>query len=444
MDLLQPTYKCVVTIPSGIEDVLIDPSHRLADIDYSNNSYKCPVKFTFDHQLQNPYDRYHYLLKWRPDIWGNAVDGIKVGLHVNGGYMGRKNVWDATLWYNTGVLQSHDYSSQSTLSYRINYYNTIGKNLIWNFSSKYLDGLFANKTEITTTLHDYNLYANINSLYRTPTRFYKQSYSSGDSYLLYPELWNIQKWNNFINLGFNKPHSYNWGYATQNLNLRSSSFGSNYLYANISYTRIDYISKGKLDLKLRSFLQLGSNSQAPESQLMLAGANNEELMESKFTRSVGFVPQAWLGYGADINHFQQGGGLNLRGFAGYKVPVGDTSNQFLLYKGNSGAALNAELDLERLLKFAPKFTRNWLHLDIYAFADIGFIANKPLTNKWFLAEAFRTDAGLGTALTIKRWWYFGNIKPFTIRVDFPLLINPAPALSNYTAFRMVVGIGRCF
>ena len=442
-DLLQPEYKCTVTIPGGIKNVAIDPTHRLADIDYTNNSYKCPIKLTFDHQLQNPYDRYHYLIKWRPDIWGNAVDGLKVGLHANGNYMNRSDIWDATVWVNTGLFSNPDYTFQSTLNYRFNYRDAIGKNLSWNFSSKYLDGLFGNTIGIGKAIENYYFYANFNSLYRTPIRNYKAT-TSNDDYLIYPELWKTKTLHNFINIGFEKYVNYGWGTATENLNLRTSAMGSEYLYGNVSFTRIDNVTKGKFDFKLRSFIQIGANTPAPESQLMLAGANNEELMRNKFTRSTGFIPTSWMGFGGDINHFQQGGGLNIRGFAGYKAPVGDTTNQYLLYKGNSGIAFNAELDFDRLIKFTPKLTRNWLHVDLYAFADIGFIADKPLTNKWYFSNAIRSDAGLGTALTIKRWGNLGAIRPFTIRVDFPFLINPAPANTNYGAFRYVVGIGRCF
>jgi hypothetical protein len=455
-DLLQPTYKCTVTIPGGIKDVVIDPTHRLADIDFSNNTYKCPIKFTFDHQLLNPYDFYHYQLKWRPDIWFNSLDGVKAGVNINGNYMNRKNVWDLTVWYNTGLRQLIRYQVKvvglpedplkdhhDPFSYRFNYSNTIGKFLTWNFGTKYLDGLFANKIGINKSFNGYDLYANFNSLYRNNITFYKNGVDD-KRYLLYPDLWNLGTWNNFINIGFNKNHNYSFGYATQNLNMRSSAFGSGYQYGSLSFTRIDNITKGKLDFRLRSFIQLGSHNFAPESQLMLAGANNEELMESKYTRSVGFVPSKWTGFGAGINHFQQGGGLNIRGFAGYKAPVGDTTNQYLLYKGNRGVALNAELDLDRLIKLTPRLTRNWLHIDIYAFADAGIIADKPLTGKWFFANAFRSDAGIGTAFTIKRWGYLGNIKPFTIRVDFPFLINPTPLNTPYAAYRYVVGIGRCF
>ncbi|MEZ4739918.1 MAG: hypothetical protein R2818_11335 [Flavobacteriales bacterium] len=43
-------------------------------------------------------------------------------------------------------------------------------------------------------------------------------------------------------------------------------------------------------------------------------------MENKYVRSIGLVPYEWLGYGADVNSFQQGGGLGLRGYAGYLAP----------------------------------------------------------------------------------------------------------------------------
>jgi hypothetical protein len=435
-DLLQPQYKCTVTIPSGISKVEIDPTHRLADIDMTNNYWKhIPTKFTFDHQIRNPVDRFHLLVKWRPDIWWNNVDGIKAGIYFSTNYMDRRTT-DFTIWYNTGITsETGKVNALYRMDYRLNYKYEFQKDLTLTASSKLLEGLYANSIGLKKTFRDYNFYINVNSLYRP---------EQTSVYLIYPELWNESQWNNFINIGFHKVHNYIWGYATQNLNLCSNTIGSDYLYGNIRFTRIDNISKGKFDLRVRSFIQLGLGNHPPESQLMLAGANNEELMDSKFTRSRGFVPESWRGFGSDVNHFQQGGGLNIRGFAGYLAPVGDTLNQVQFYKGTSGVAINAELDFDRLVKFQPKMFRNWLHLDVYAFADAGIIADYDLTPDLFLPNNIRTDAGLGAALTIKRWWYLGDIKPLTIRADFPVLINPAPAVSNNFELRYVIGIGRVF
>ncbi len=103
-----------------------------------------------------------------------------------------------------------------------------------------------------------------------------------------------------------------------------------------------------------------------------------------------------------------------------------------------------ELDFERLFNIHPKKLKDYLGLDVYAFADAGYIADRKATGQWFFANAFRTDAGLGTALNIKRFWFLSEIRPLTIRIDFPVLISPSPASTNNFAMRYVVGIGRCF
>ncbi len=256
--------------------------------------------------------------------------------------MNRQENWDATVWWNSGIMRHVKEFEENTgriidkhnhLSYRVAYRDALGRDFSWNISSRYLDGLFANRIGLDKRLGELNLYINYNTLYRG------QSWEKG--YLNYPELWISGLWNNFINAGFYNTQNYGWGYANQNLNFRSSAMGSNHLYGNISFTRVDNITKRKFDLKVRSFIQYGIGTHPLESRLMLAGANNESMMESKFTRSIGFIPSDWLGYGANVNHFQQGGGLNIRGFAGYLAPVGDTVNQYRLFMGNSGAAINA-------------------------------------------------------------------------------------------------------
>ena len=65
--------------------------------------------------------------------------------------------------------------------------------------------------------------------------------------------------------------------------------------------------------------------------LIFAGANSEELMENKFTRSEGFIPNQWLGYGSTTNHFQMGGGLNLRGYTGYYAPEINDDGNYVLF-----------------------------------------------------------------------------------------------------------------
>jgi hypothetical protein len=59
-----------------------------------------------------------------------------------------------------------------------------------------------------------------------------------------------------------------------------------------------------------------------------------------------------MGYGTDYNHFQMGGGLNLRGYAGYLAPIEDKNGKVVIaYQGTSGAAINAELEFDQFFKF---------------------------------------------------------------------------------------------
>lgn len=51
---------------------------------------------------------------------------------------------------------------------------------------------------------------------------------------------------------------------------------------------------GKININTRVFGQIGFGTKLPsESMLFVVGANNEELMENKYTRAMGFIPPEW-------------------------------------------------------------------------------------------------------------------------------------------------------
>jgi aminopeptidase N len=194
----------------------------------------------------------------------------------------------------------------------------------------------------------------------------------------------------------------------------------------------------------------GSNI-APESRLFAAGANPEELMDNKFTRSRAFVPTAWLGYGSDVNHFHAGGGLNIRGYAGYVLPKNINNAQVSLYSGNSGLAANIEIDVDRLIPLRPGKIAEYVHIDAYLFADAGAISANfkqgdfGLNKDTDVETGLLMSAGTGTAFTIKRWGKHDEIRPLTLRVDFPLFLNNTPFVDGeYLRYRWVVGVNRSF
>jgi hypothetical protein len=446
---LLPKYTATVKLDKPIKDVIIDPSNRLADANMLNNSSKFNIINEFDHRLQNPPNWKNYVFSSRPDLWYNGYDGLKVGGHVNGNYMNKKHVFDLTFWYNTGLFQNPDISSElknmfEPMHYRFNYKTDINKiirktDFLGGLS--YLDGLSAGYAgfEKRNEKEDLTIYVKFKSMRRHSERSLV--------YLIHPNEWQIQKYNNIIHFGLNKNYDYFVGEGKINLNFRNSALGSDYNFSAISLEVKNNNNFSKIAIKTRFFAQYGIGKDVPyESSLYLSGANGEELMDNKYTRSVGFIDNAMQGYGTNINHFHIGGGLNLRGYAGYLAPTLDNNGNIVnTYRGLSGAAVNVEIDFAKLIPLKFNKLKRTFNIDTYAFADAGMMDISNSAKSEIILDDLRADAGLGLALSIKKFGPLQKVKPLTIRLDMPFFVNRIPAVNdNYFAFRWMVGINRAF
>lgn len=445
-DKMYSTYTDTISIEGKLKNVMIDTAYRLADINQLNNALHVPVDFKFDSHVSNINDRRHYTLRWSPDVWYNSTDFIQAGLHLSGNYMNVKHIFSLSGWFNT---KSVDYEGESLievpgnqrLAYLFSYKNNINrfiKNTTLNLGSRWLDGLMSEEAGIDIAGNDNNtLHLNLKCMMRPST------YTT--NYLINPSLWETGKWNNTIAVGLTHKYQYIHGNGNIDLNLKSSTLFSNSKYAQFTFSVINKNTVGKFDINTRTYLCVGTGNTPDESKLYMAGSSPEEMMNNRFTRAAGFVPDAWTTLSNTTNHFQSGGGLNLRGYSGYTaVETTDDGQSYLIYNGNSGAAVNAELEFDRLLKFQPKIFKNTWHLDSYLFADAGTMAYTNINNKTILS-APRADAGVGFALTLKKIWMFETFKPLTFRIDFPLLLNRTPFVDQqFAQFRFVVGVNRCF
>ncbi|MBS1583363.1 MAG: M1 family metallopeptidase [Bacteroidetes bacterium] len=449
-DELQRDYYADVDIPSGIADVRIDTTYRLADAYQLNNSLRLPVETEFDSHIANRPDRRIYEGFVRPDVWYNGYDGVKVGLHFHGDYLRAKHKIWFTGWLNTGLGQNLPKEGVDTrydpISFNFRYENATEKLLRGSsvhVTARLLDGL-----ERYGAGFDWQL-RNERTRFYTDLAFLLRRDSTDLTYLIYPGQWELDRLNSTWDAGVRHHYEYRKGEGDLRLNVRNSGIGAALPYAQATLTAINDNRLGRLGLRTRVLLQYGTGTTPRESALYLAGASPEEMMENKYVRSIGFVPFDWMGYGADVNHFQYGGGLGLRGYAGYLAPERNVNGDLILsYMGNTGGALNAELDLDGLVRFRPRAIRDVLHLDVYLFGDVGSMGYRAVTEagttQLRLAPP-RTDAGAGAALTIKKFGPLSDIKPLTIRFDMPLLLGQLPATeSDHFAFRYVVGIGRSF
>jgi hypothetical protein len=470
---IQPTYTAIVNAPGGLKSVQIDTSYRLGDINWTDNYYSRGIInrgstiVRLDAGLARPFDRRHYRAWYRPDIWWNAVDGIKAGLHVEGDYIGKIKKFDASVWWNTHLLQLDQYkpragettySSYRPVSFTLNLSSILLRQLPklnGEVSVRDLDGLKYLRAGLKYAVGDNsNVGVHLLGMMRHDIEDF--------DYLIQPREWSSteERPNLSINLGYSSNYIYVNGAGSVQVSLRAPFLAGHesnaFDYSFLQLEAINSHSLGKLDLRTRFIGRYGTGNNLPyESMLFAAGANPEGLMENKFTRSKGFVPESdeWSGINRyEPTHFQQGGGLNLRGYTGYFMPDIRDGKELIGYKARSGAAINAELDIDRLITITPKLTRNWLHIDAYLFGDAGIYELSYYSTSDFtrilpteMWSDVHADAGLGLAFTIKRFGPFAQAQPLTLRFDMPIFMNrPAYGNPQYTGFRYLVGLNRAF
>ncbi|MCB0428598.1 MAG: M1 family metallopeptidase [Flavobacteriales bacterium] len=451
---LNPVYEARVTIPGGIDDVIIDPSGILADKYKLDNSKRFPVELNYDARIRNLPEWGRYELYGRPDFWYNGFDGVKAGFHLNGQYLNHYHKLHVSAWINTGLFQSQfpreaDINSFDDLSWNVIYSTPLGKSFKDSeieLTARHLDGLHLLKTRLSKKLNRNRttLFAEAKSMSRMD--------STDLHYLLYPNEWSMSPthkdvyFNNTLQIGIEHTYKYKHGDGDVELLLRSSTFGSDYDYSYLRLSSVNNNHIAKFNLRTRTFFQWGMGANwASESSLFLAGANPEEMMENKFMRSLPYYDDRIMGFTDDLGHIQYGGGLNLRGYAGYLVAQGNNSADVkAVYKGQTGVAFNGELEFDKYIRFKPKFLKEYLSLTPYLFGDAGWI-NASAAGATLQMADVRADGGLGFALTVKKWTPLEMVEPLTFRFDMPFFLNRTPAVSpEYVQMRYVVGVNRAF
>ncbi|MES2619151.1 MAG: M1 family aminopeptidase [Bacteroidota bacterium] len=442
--LLNTTYTDTIIIRNKLVKVEIDNTNRLADIYRVDNvmtkhgGNKLPYAVSFDQGIQAPISFNKQIFNLRPDVWFNAVDGIKAGANFHFDYVRVKHVLDISVWYNTGLGAEKKYNTdffRDPFSYALKYSNLVGHNANIYWDTRWLDGIFYDDLGFTKSFGNNFFNFHFKSISMPKLKNLYWPYANSDS--------RDDKSNRTLNIDYTRNYKYKHGTGIINSGLRGSALTRDYGYGSFKLEVINNNKFGKFEFKTRFFTQaIMGNAIPEESMLMLAGANMEQLLESKFTRSRGWIPEEWLGYGTTTNHFQIGGGLNLRGYAGYLAPAINSTTA--LYQGTSGVSGSIEIDFDQFIPIRPKFTRKWLKIDAYLFADAGLLSNyaTPIIQ---YNSPLRMDAGAGTAINIYRWGKRNTIKPFTLRFDMPLFLSSPPfSDKDYLASRWIVGIGRSF
>ena len=444
-DLLEPTYTFTAEVPAKPTLVQIDPTHMLADLDLSNNvkgkfnGDSWGKKWQFDHRVPTTSSWTTWQHYWRPDLWYNKYDGVQAGLHLHGNYFQKKQ-YSITAWYNTRAGQyeipeafktRNQPFAVSTWASIVQKRTTYKAAFIYNAGlikpGVYVEKIFQKQDARNPRSWVANV--SMEMMYRPNTQ--------DALYPVYQNLWSIQRLNSYADLGLTRNIGYTNGYLKMTVSGRIPGVASKFNYSKVGFNIIHKHNWKKFEINNRLFGQYGFGKMPLESSLYLAGANPEEMYGNKYTRAAGIVPTDWTTFGNSNNHFQAGGGLNLRGYAGYVNPVSGQN----LYYGRTGMSISSEIDFDKYISIKPRKYTKYFHLDTYVFGDAGVLAISQ-DNAGIKTAPILVDAGLGTALNIK----FSplDIKPLVIRFDMPFFLNQPAANDNMLKWRYVVGINRAF
>lgn len=458
---LNTQYQAIISTTKKIDYVVIDTSQRLADVYRVNNvSRKSKQEMWYWDQGKSPqldFNKSH--IGVRPDLWWNAVDGLKLGINFKTEYARNKHVMDVAFWYNSGLWHgdlgsdNHSYRDLTTwFSYHLDYHHLLSRNWYVYYHSRINEGITMEHVGIEKRNESltFGVGAKLFASFLDDHRFAFTTATRGDASYTHP----FQNANSTLNAWMSKHFKHTQGESRITLRVRTPFLFTDAYYYGV-YTEATTKQKlGKSELRGRFFaaaLQSAPGEAVPlESQLFLAGANFEELLDHKFTRSRGFIPPNMFWGGTQPGHFQVGGGLNIRGYNGYIAPAfnPEGTDYEPLFAGNSGISGSIEWDFEKYLGIHNRSqSLQWLRIQLYGFSDAGVLTSRGLMElgePGAYASPFRMNAGLGSLFTIKKWGNRDAINPFTLRFDFPFFLNRPHFGSDFVAFRWLVGIGQTF
>ncbi|UCC44044.1 MAG: M1 family metallopeptidase [Candidatus Zixiibacteriota bacterium] len=87
---LEKEYRFAVRAARRIDKVVVDPHNLLMDINRMNNQsgFLPPIEARLDNMFFDRIPVNEYMLRYRPDVWYDEPNGVQLGFHTHGSYLG--------------------------------------------------------------------------------------------------------------------------------------------------------------------------------------------------------------------------------------------------------------------------------------------------------------------------------------------------------------------
>tara|TARA_R100001143_G_scaffold63603_2_gene73690 strand:- start:25707 stop:26936 length:1230 start_codon:yes stop_codon:yes gene_type:complete len=380
-----------------------------------------------------------------PDLWYNAVDGIRLGINLKGQVPGTfedgPHRLDAGVWLGL-------WFPENPLSYYIGYTEPISS---WSeFGSEANIELISS---VRTGYQNHGVAFNKRwqigfdeSRYREIRLYNSFEKRFNSEYTPFESLWSEEnKFLTTLSAEVRDNNRFGWyqinvGASLQYLNDAYSMFG---LSATQNFRFNDYWG-----LKARVYTGLASANTAPEYLHSRSMRPAMGWMSSGVTRAKGTIPQSWL----ESGNIQVAGGANVRGYTTQDIETFQRSCLDAFPEGicleqdfspllfNSIASLNLELDywnpiikIFNELPYASEFMRFRSYLFYDAGRSLDLIEQEP-------TGSF-SNIGTGFSLSINIPDYRGKQRGFVLRYELPFWLSDPVTDENSFKVRHLFGFG---
>lgn len=380
-----------------------------------------------------------------PDVWYNAVDGIRIGINLKGQVPGTfedgPHRLDAGLWLGLSF-------PENPVSYFIGYTEPISS---WSEFGSEANIEFI--SSIRTGYHNHGVAFNKRWQQGFDERRYREIrlYNSfekrfNSEYTPFENLWSEEgKFLTTLSAEVKDDNRFGWyqirvGASFQYLNETYSMFG---LSGNQSIRFNDYWG-----LQARVYTGLASSNTAPEYLHSRSFRPAMGWMSSGITRAKGTIPQSWL----DSGNIHIAGGANVRGYTSSDIASlqrtcddvisiemmcideGYAPNLF-----NTIASLSLELDywnpIIKIFNGIP-YASEFMRFRSYLFYDLArsleMIDEEP--------KGSFSNAGTGFSLSLNLPDYRGKERGFVLRYEIPFWLSD-PAEEKSFKVRHLFGFG---
>lgn len=439
----------------------INPDKRLLDINRLNNSSSfLPITVSRKPLLDLSNNPFKYKLLFSPILWFNNVDGLKIGLNIEGNYLRDEKAFELSL--SKGIRETHPFGGEIKIGDKLSFFGPLayGSLRFFNYEGRRGAQLLIEKTFVKYYGRNPQINIKLSANYFDA---YDDNYFDKNKFdihthslvstggVLREEIYSQRK---FLFTAGEFSYKNNWKYFRTSFDIHYEAgvfkeefkeyltgFGlktlvqccwQNKLYQKLSFSFTQEFKPKSIlsSIKFREYVGVTPRKLPKAREFYLATVNPIDEFNLPFYRTYGIFSRNFIS-----NHSIPNGDGFMRGY--YKNNLSD----------DLITTLNGEVNFTRTFSYLGFLGRIISLFNPKFFFDFGNVWSNEKEFNW---KALKSDWGISISIIpeideritnqLSRFNPFANFGINDFRVDFPLYVSHPPIGEKKFQFRWLLGL----